>query len=179
MLSAETVRRVLDAAERLGYAPNHTARALSTGRHRNIALIVPDVANPYFPPLIRAVQREVDKADFCLFLGNTDEDPKQEDKLVGRFAGQVAGMILASSRLPEARIRAHAAVRPIVLINRDVAGIPRVLIDSGSGVEEAVAHLAALGHKIIAYVTGPSTSWSNRQRLQAVRRATERLNSST
>ncbi|HQZ11759.1 MAG TPA: LacI family DNA-binding transcriptional regulator [Devosia sp.] len=176
MLSAETVRRVLDAAERLGYAPNHTARALSTGRHRNIALIVPDVANPYFPPLIRAVQREVDKADFCLFLGNTDEDPKQEDKLVGRFAGQVAGMILASSRLPEARIRAHAAVRPIVLINRDVAGIPRVLIDSGSGVEEAVAHLAALGHKIIAYVTGPSTSWSNRQRLQAVRRATERLN---
>lgn len=175
MLSADTVQRVHAAAERLGYAPNHTARALSTGRHRNIALIVPDVANPYFPPLIRAVQRELDRLDYCLFLGNTDEDAKQEDKLVGRFAGQVAGMILASTRLPESRIRAHAAIRPVVLINRDVAGIPRVLIDSGTGVEEAVAHLAGLGHRKVAYVSGPSTSWSNRQRLNAVRRAADRL----
>jgi LacI family transcriptional regulator len=175
MLSAETVQRVLDAAQRLGYAPNHTARALSTGRHRNVALIVPDVANPYFPPLIRAVQREMDRLDFCLFLGNTDEDPKQEDKLVGRFAGQVAGMILASTRLPEARIRVHAAMRPVVLINRDIAGIPRVLIDSGTGVEEAVMHLGGLGHKVIAYVSGPATSWSNRQRLNAVRRAADKL----
>jgi len=175
MLSAETVQRVLDAAERLGYAPNHTARALSTGRHRNIALIVPDVANPYFPPLIRAVQRETDRLDYCLFLGNTDEDARQEDKLAGRFAGQVAGMILASTRLPEARIRAHAAARPLVLINRDVAGIPRVLIDSGTGVEEAVMHLGSLGHASLAYVSGPSTSWSNRQRRNAVRKAAERL----
>jgi LacI family transcriptional regulator len=175
MLSTETVRRVLDAAERLGYVPNHTARALSTGRHRNVALIVPDVANPFFPPLIRSVQREMDRLDFCLFLGNTDEDPRQEDKLVGRFAGQVAGMILASSRLPEDRIRAHAAVRPLVLVNRDVAGIPRVLIDSGSGVEEAVAHLAALGHRSIVYISGPPTSWSNRQRRNAVRKAAEKL----
>jgi LacI family transcriptional regulator len=175
MLSAETVQRVLDAAERIGYVPNHTARALSTGRHGNIALIVPDVANPFFPPLIRAVQREADQLDFCLFLGNTDEDPYQEDKLVGRFAGQVAGMILASSRLPEAQIRAHTSKRPLVLINRDVNGIPRVLIDSGSGVEEAVAHLAGLGHRGIVYISGPASSWSNRQRRNAVRKAAEKL----
>jgi LacI family transcriptional regulator len=175
MLSPETVQKVLAAAQQLGYVPNHTARALSTGRHGNIALIVPDVANPFFPPLIRSAQREMDRLDFCLFLGNSDEDPRQEDKLVGRLSGQVEGLILASSRLPEDRIRTHAAARPLVLINRDVEGIPRVLIDSGSGVREAVDHLAGLGHKIIAYVSGPPTSWSNKQRRAAVRKATDAL----
>jgi LacI family transcriptional regulator len=175
MLSPETVERIKAAAQALGYVPNHTARALSTGRHGNVALIVPDVANPFFPPLIRAAQIEADKSDFCVFLGNSDEDPKQEDKLLGRFAGQVEGLILASPRLPDERIRAHAALRPLVVINRDVAGIPRVLIDSGTGIGEAVAHLAELGHRKIAYVSGPATSWSNKQRRAAVRKATERL----
>ena len=175
MLSPETVERIMQAARDMGYVPNHTARALSTGRHGNIALIVPDVANPFFPPLIRAAQQELDRRDFCLFLGNSDEDPKQEDRLVGRLAGQVEGLILASSRLPDERVRAHAATRPLVLVNRDITGIPRVLIDSGSGVGEAVAHLARLGHHRIAYVSGPATSWSNRQRLDAVRQASERL----
>lgn len=175
MLSTETVQRIKAAAESLGYVPNHTARALSTGRHGNVALIVPDVANPFFPPLIRAAQMEADRSDFCVFLGNSDEDPKQEDKLLGRFSGQVEGLILASSRLSDERIRAHAALRPLVLINRDVAGIPRVLIDSGSGVGEAVAHLAELGHHRIAYVSGPAASWSNKQRRAAVRKAAERL----
>ena len=148
----------------------HTARALSTGRHGNIALIVPDIANPFFPPLIRAAQIEAERSDFCVFLGNTDENPKQEDKLLVRFASQVEGLVLVSSRLPEERIRAHAELRPLVLVNRDVEGIPRVLIDSASGVRDAVAHLAELGHKKIVYVSGPPTSWSNKQRRDAASR---------
>lgn len=155
MLSAETVRKIFAAAEQLVYVPNHTARALSTGRHGNLALIVPDVANPFFPPLIRAAQAEADRVDYCVFLGNSDENPQQEDKLIGRFAGQVEGFVLASSRLSDEKIIAHAARRPVVLINRDVEGIPRILIDSGTGVTEAVAHLAALGHKKLVYVGGP------------------------
>jgi len=175
MLSPQTVQRILQVADELGYVPNHTARALSTGRHGNVALIVPDVANPFFPPLIRAAQMEADRFDFCVFLGNSDEKAKQEDKLVGRFSGQVEGLILASSRLSDDHIRAHAALRPLVLINRDVEGIPRILIDSGSGVSEAVAHLAELGHKSLVYVSGPSSSWSNAQRRSAVRKSASAL----
>lgn len=170
MLSAATVARVVAVAEAIGYVPNQTARALSTGRHGNVALILPDVANPFFPPLIRAAQVEAEKHDFCVFLGNTDEKPEQEERLVGRFSAQVEGLILASSRLPDERIRAHAARRPIVLVNRDVEGIPRVLIDSGIGVAQAVDHLADLGHRRIAYVSGPKSSWSNTERRAAVRR---------
>jgi len=171
MLSEETVRKISAAAERLGYVPNRTARALSTGRHGNIALIVPDVANPFFPPLIRAAQSEADRSDYCVFLGNSDEMPKQEDKLIGRFGGQVEGFLLVSSRLTDEQIVEHAARRPVVLINRDVEGIPRVLIDSASGVTEAVEHLASLGHKKLVYVGGPRGSWSNKQRRAAVRRS--------
>jgi LacI family transcriptional regulator len=175
MLSAETVRRIHAIAAEIGYVPNHTARALSTGRHGNLALIVPDVANPFFPPLIRAAQMEADRSDFCIFLGNSDEDPRQEDRLVDRFLGQVEGVILVSSRLPDADIRAHATRLPVVLVNRDVPGVPRVLIDSALGVAEAVEHLASLGHRKIVYVSGPSNSWSNQQRRKAVRHAAGKL----
>lgn len=175
MLLPETVDRIKKAAEALGYVPNHTARALSTGRHGNIALIVPDIANPFFPPLIQAAQLEADRSDFCIFLGNTEESRKQEDKLVSRFAGQVEGLVLVSSRLTDERIRAHAGQLPLVLVNRDLDGIPRVLIDSTPGVQAAVAHLAGLGHRRIVYVSGPSTSWSNKQRRAAIRAATTRL----
>ncbi|CAH1653628.1 LacI family transcriptional regulator [Hyphomicrobiales bacterium] len=170
MLSEATVQRVKTIARDVGYVPNQVARALSTGRHGNLALIVPDVANPFFPPLIRAAQLRADEAGFCVFLGNSDELAAREDVLVGRFTSQVEGMILVSSRLDEERIRLYAARRPIVLVNRDVAGIPRVLIDSATGITAALAHLIDHGHRRIVYVSGPSASWSNQQRRLALRR---------
>src|SRR4051812_33728641 len=133
MLNEQTVRHVREVAERLGYVPNQVARALSTGRHGNIALIVSDVANPFNPPLIKAAQLRADKAGLCVFLGNSDEDPAREELLVGPFSGQVEGPVRASSRLDEARIRLHATRRPLVLINRDIEGITRVLIDTAPG----------------------------------------------
>jgi LacI family transcriptional regulator len=80
LLSRETVRHVRAVAKRLGYVPNQTARALSTGRHGNIALVVPDIANPFFPPLIRAVQTRADDAGLSVFLGDSDEDPDREGR---------------------------------------------------------------------------------------------------
>lgn len=175
MLKPETVKRIHEAAERLGYVPNHAARALSTGKHGNLALIVPDVANPFFPPMIRAAQIEAERFDFCVFLGNSDENPTQEDRLLGRLSGQVEGLVIASSRMSDGQIRTYAGSRPVVLINRDVAGIPRILIDSGAGVSEAVAHLAEHGHQKIVYVSGPPNSWSNKQRKSAVRSSAQKF----
>lgn len=175
MLSAETVAHVKAAADALGYAPNRVARALSTGRHGNVALIVPDVANPFFPPLIRAAEARADAAGLCVFLGDSDEDPAREDRLTGKMAAQVDGFILISSRLDQAAIRALRGRRPVVLVNRDVDGLDRVLIDSGTGTVEAVRHLHQLGHRRIAYVGGPPSSWSNQQRRTAVLATAEAL----
>ncbi len=168
MLNGETVARVLEVAGRLGYVPNQAARGLSTGRHGRIGLIVPDVTNPFFPPLIRAAQLHAEETDLCLFLGNSDEDAGREERLLARFAGQVEGLILVSSRLPDERIRAHAARQRVVLVNRDVEGLPRVLIDTAAGMAAAVSHLADLGHREVAWIGGPAASWSNAQRRDAV-----------
>lgn len=175
MLRAETVRHVREVAERLGYTPNLVARALSTGRHGNIALIVPHIANPFIPPLVRAAQQTADAAGRCMFLGDSDEDPAREDLLAAKFSLQVEGLLLASPRLAEEKIRRHARRRPIVLVNRDIAGMSRVLIESTRGVRAAVDHLAELGHRHLTYVGGPTASWSNRERRRAVRQSCERL----
>lgn len=174
-LTPETVKRVLAVANSLGYTPNPVAQALSTGRSRNIALIVPDVANPFFPPLIRAAQRKAEEHDYCLFLGDSDEDSNREQQLLDRFANQVEGIIIVSSRLPDAAIQSCASRVPVVLVNRDIERMPRVLIDSGEGVEAAVNHLFEHGHRRIAYVSGPAGSWSNEQRRLALRRSAQRL----
>jgi LacI family transcriptional regulator len=179
MLSEETVARVQRIATKLGYTPNLTAQALSTGRHTNIAIVVPDVANPFFPPLIRAAQAGADTAGYSVFLGDSDEDAAREYTLVQRLALQVSGFILASSRMPDEQIQELAERRPLVLINRDTPGLARVLIDTGAGIEAAVEHLFELGHQSVVYVSGPAASWSDQERRRALRKATRRRGMAT
>lgn len=175
VLRPETVSRVHAAARDLGYVPNPAAKALSTGRHGLLAVIVPDIANPFFPPLIGAVEGRADTAGLAVLLGNCAEDPARELLLMNKLALQVDGFVLAASRMSDEHIRAHAARRPVVLVNRDLPGLPRVLIDTAGGVAEAVEHLAALGHSHIAYLSGPARSWANSRRRKAFRRAADRL----
>jgi LacI family transcriptional regulator len=174
LLSEDTVKKIQKAAEKLGYFPNQAARALSTGRSGNLAIVVPDIANAFFPPLIRAAQLAADSRGMSLFLGDSNEDPEREFILLNRLAVQTEGSVLASSRMQDKQIKEIAAKHPLVLINRDVAGISRVLIDTSPGVEAAVAHLGQMKHQKIAYVGGPSVSWSEQQRRSAVKRAAAR-----
>jgi LacI family transcriptional regulator len=170
LLTSETIECVRAVATQLGYIPKQVAWALSTGRARNIALIVPDIANPFFPPLIRAAQARADEASCAVFLGDSDEAPEREDVLLTKIAAQVDGFILTSPRLDEQRIRTYATRRPLILINRDIEGLPRVLMDVDTGVTQAITHLTELGHRHIAYVSGPPASWANQQRQKAARR---------
>jgi len=174
MIGIETVKRVQIAATRLGYVPNLIARALITGRQGNIAIVVPDIANPFFPPLLRAAQASAEAAGLSVFLGNSDEDIVREQKLVDRLMMQVEGFVLASSRMPNQKIKHLALRQPVVLINRDIPGLARVLIDTAAGIDAAVAHLAKLQHKCLVYVSGPTASWSDQQRRLAMRRASNR-----
>ena len=175
LLSPETVDHVRAVAARLGYVGNQAARALSTGRFGNIAVVVPDIANPFFPPLVRSLQSAAETADLAVFLGDSDESAEREAKLIARLAPQVEGFVLASSRLSEELIRELAATRPVVLVNRDLEGIPRVLIDSSGGMTEAVMLLKKLGHQRIAYLAGPRDSWSDQQRREVLTSAASGL----
>lgn len=175
LVNRDTVEKVRAVAQRLGYAPNHVARALSTGKTGNVALIVPDITNPFFSALIRGAQAQAQKHGYAMFLGDSDETPELEDLVLTKLAAQVEGFVLVSSRLPDDGIFKHAARRPLVLVNRDVPCIPRVLIDTGSSYATAVEQLSALGHETVVYVAGPAVSWSNRQRERAVMTTAKRL----
>ncbi|GAA0626381.1 LacI family DNA-binding transcriptional regulator [Kribbella sandramycini] len=172
-LSAETVRRVRAVAAALGYEPRSRERALSGVRSQRLALLVADLSNPFFPPMIRAVEERAAAAGYSVLVGDTDEDAKREEALLSRFGPDVDGFVMASSRMPAEAILAQARKRAVVLVNRDLADVPRVLIDTTSGVTQAVDHLARLGHTRITYLSGPTRSWSNTQRREAVRRAGE------
>lgn len=169
-----TRQRILDAAAELGYSPNPAARSLRGGGTGTLGLIVPDIANPFFPPLLRQVQQTAEEAGLAVLLGDSDESADREARLAARLGPQVDGFVLASSRLPDGAVRRLAEGRPLVLVNRDVAGIPRVLVDSSGGMTEAVALLARLGHGRLAYLAGPRDSWSDQQRRATLAEAAPR-----
>ncbi|MHA6686228.1 LacI family DNA-binding transcriptional regulator [Mesorhizobium sp. A556] len=175
LLNRETVERVHSAAARLGYVPNHAARALSTGRVGNIALIVPDITNPFFAALMRGGQATARERGYATFIGDSDETPELEDMLLTKLSAQVEGFIIASSRLQTKQILEHARRRPCVLVNRDIPGMTRLLVDTGPSYAQALEHLVSLGHRSIAYVAGPAFSWSNSQRYGAVTKAATEL----
>lgn len=173
VLLPSTVSRVRQAAAQLGYVPDHSARALRTGTRGTIGLVVPDIANAFFPPLIRSVQAAAGTLGLATVIGDTDEDPAKEAPLIRKLARQTDGVILSSSRMADEEIRGLTEELPLVLVNREVEAMPCVLIDSGVGVREAVAHLAELGHDAVAYLAGPAASWSDRQRRTALRATAE------
>lgn len=165
VVNAATRARVQAAAEQLGYAPNKAARGLITGRTGNIGLVVPDLANPFFPSVVKGVQARARMHDVAVFLADTDEDVASEVSLVNALAKQVDGLILCSPRAGDEELAAIAAESNIVLVNRLVEGVPAVTFDNEGGMRQAIAHLVALGHRKIAWVGGPTSSWSGAHRI--------------
>ena len=166
-VAPETLAKVLDTARGMGYRPNLAARGLITGRTGVIGLVVPDIENPFFASVTKGVQARARAAGFAVVIADSDEDPSQEAGLVREMAGQVEGIVMCSPRSPDQVVQDLARESTIVLVNRQCGDIPAVLIDNLEGVRLALEHLRALGHRRIAYVGGPATSWSTRARWAA------------
>ncbi|MDG4791410.1 LacI family DNA-binding transcriptional regulator [Micromonospora sp. WMMD1102] len=163
LVNPETRNRVLACAENLGYRPNRAARALITGRTHNIGLIIADIANPFFPPLIKAAESQARQRDYHIFIADTNEDPAVEEDLVHALAKQVDGVLLCSPRMSNSLIEQLSREVPLVVINRQVTGLPAVVMDVGQGARLAVEHLTGLGHRDLALLGGPRGSWTNRE----------------
>ena len=179
MVRADTRERVLEAAAVLGYRPNRAARSLITGRLASVGLVVPDIANPFFPALIKGAQARARARDHTLLLVDTDEDPHTEAQVIRGMANQVDGVIAVSARMSDRTLAEVADLATLVLVNRRAAGIPAVLLDMADGMRQAVEHLHALGHTHCVYLNGPRASWSNRHRRTAFRATAKRLGMQT
>ncbi|MFL6053604.1 MAG: LacI family DNA-binding transcriptional regulator [Actinoallomurus sp.] len=171
LVKDETRQHVLQTAERLGYRPNRAARGLITGKTGNFGVIVPDLSNPFFPTVLKGVQARAREADYAVFLADCDENATEEMALVQAMAKQVDGVILCSSRMTPNQLERVVGTTSLVFINRQVRDNPAVLMGASGGMRQAIDHLAALGHRRVAYLNGPKTSWSNRERRRGLRQS--------
>jgi len=158
MVNATTRERVVAAAQELGYRPNPIARSLKTNRSFTVAVLVPDITNPLFPPMVRGIEDALGPAGFTALVANTENDEERaRTAFESMRARQVDGCIAATATRDEGVLAEAAAELSLVLINRRMAShaVPAVVADDRSGIRQAVEHLAALGHERIAHVAGP------------------------
>lgn len=159
-VNVETARRVKRAAEALGYHPNPIARGLKTARSTTVGVVIPDLTNPIFPPLVRGVQTAMEAAGYTALVVNTDGDPDRERGQVESLrARQVDGFIVATARRDHTLLTQLDEQKvPLVLVNRRVDGlaVPSVVGDDALGISLVVRHLVDLGHTRIAHLAGPS-----------------------
>jgi len=159
LVNPETAERVIRVAEQLGYRPNPIARGLKTNRSYTVGVLIPDLTNPLFPPIMRGIEDRLADAGYTLLIVNTDNDAERErihmDALRDR---QVDGFIAATARLDvELLSEVAAGGAPVVLVNRSLedGSLPAVTVDDRQGIRLAVDHVLALGHERIGHVAGP------------------------
>ncbi|MEE8445782.1 MAG: LacI family DNA-binding transcriptional regulator [Alphaproteobacteria bacterium] len=159
MVTPDVVRRVTDAATALGYRPNPIASSLRTNRTLTIGVVIPDLTNALFPPIIRGIEDTLAPAGYTAIIANTDNDAGRERLTVERMRERrVDGLILATARRRDGLIDdCRAENLPLVLINRTVdrTGVACIINDDTLGMRLVVDHMAALGHRDIAFVGGP------------------------
>jgi LacI family transcriptional regulator, galactose operon repressor len=159
LVKEETARRVLEAAEFLGYHPNPVARSLRTRRSHTVGVIIPDLTNPLFPPIVRGLEDRLAAAGYVALIGNTDGDGERERLVFEQMRARHAdGIVLATAHLSDPLLAEAARTGlPVVLVNRMAQdhSLPSVSVDNESGMRMAVAHLIAQGHRQIAHIAGP------------------------
>jgi LacI family transcriptional regulator len=173
-VSAPTTARIQAAADRLNFRINPAARALQTGRTHTLALVVADITNPVVFGIVRGAETAASAAGYTLVITESQESGDAEAEAIERLLPSVDGVVLATTRLSDDRIRDLAGHKPMVLINRAVPDLEGILPDVDSGVQELLSHLTGLGHRSIVYLAGPTASWISERRFERMLDATER-----
>ncbi|HEY0106541.1 MAG TPA: LacI family DNA-binding transcriptional regulator [Rhizomicrobium sp.] len=165
------IRDRVDAViAKLGYRPNALAQGMRRGATRTVGVIVRDISAPGLASFLRSVQEELLASGYFLLLANSGDRPAQEIALLQMFGDRkIDGLIMTvASETDRAALKARTRCGvPIVLLDREPrAGEDAVLVRHGDGMQQAVAYLAALGHKRIALITGRPDVYSARERLK-------------
>jgi LacI family transcriptional regulator len=179
LLNPQTLERVRETADGLGYRVNGMARALKTRRSLSVGMVVPDITNPFFPPAVRGAEDVLDRAGYSLLLSSTDNDPgKARRQVAAMLEGQVGGLLLAMALRDDPLVNElRADGTPIVLVNRtiDRGGVSAVVPDDFHGALEAVEHLYSLGHRRLAFVGGPLANSNGARRRSSFDQAVQQL----
>jgi len=173
VVSDTTVARVLAAAEELGYRPHLLARGLRTAKTMTVGIVVPDLENPLFPPLVRGAEAALSAEGYTLLIGNTDNELEHTEAIISTLVERrVDGLILATA---ERGSGLAAAVESegihVVLVNRESTdgSVSAIIGDDDVGIGMAIDHLVELGHSAIGHVAGPPALSTGFGRCEAFR----------
>jgi LacI family transcriptional regulator len=175
-ISAKTRALVLKIAKEKKYIRNSMARSLVTRKTNTIGLILPDITNPFFPELARGAEDKANEAGYMIMFANTDDSAEKETRYLNMLAEKmVDGIILTQSAHTEGNAKTLEALKlPLVLIDRDmdldnIKG--RVLVDNFKGAYEGVTYLIEKGYSKIAFITGPFSTTTSKDRLKGYEKA--------
>ena len=157
-VSEDARQRVMAAVKALNYQPNRNARNLRMNTTSKIGVIISDIQNPFFGSVVRGIEKVTIKDDYTIILGNSDEDPEREKKLITMLLEEgVAGIILVPTNADAETYRPLLnSSTPFIVIDRQLPfpHLDMVLVNGAAGAELAVDHLVSLGHSKIGYVGG-------------------------
>lgn len=169
-----TRARVQDAIDLLGYQPSAIARALVSGRTRLIALLVSDIANPFYPQLARSVEQEAKRSGYTVVICNTDDRASETRRYLERLLQQgLDGVIHASAAHDEDVVRELMPDRRRVVFTNRAPVDPQasyVVSDNAGGAEELTRYLLESGHRRIGFIAGPSFAKNAAARIEGFRR---------
>ncbi|WP_174614606.1 LacI family DNA-binding transcriptional regulator [Virgibacillus ihumii] len=165
-VNKETETRVKEAIKQLNYLPNDVARSLFKGKSKIIALFVPDITNPFFPELARAVEDYSNYRNYNFVLCNTDNDSEKEIVYLNALQQKsVDGFIIVSSSITEDDLKRIKV--PVVALDRIISSnVSSVTVNNREGAGKAVQYLKSIGCERIAHIAGPENISSARERFQ-------------
>ena len=178
LLSAEVVAKIRETANAMGYRPNRIAAGLRTRRTMTVGVMIPDITNTLFPPIVRGMEAALEPAGYASILVNTDNDPDREARLFDVLLQRgVDGIIDAAVTHMDPHLERISREVPIVTANRMVegSGIPSVINDDAGGIRMMLQKLHAAGHRNIGHIAGPEDLSTGIQRREAFQAAANGL----
>jgi DNA-binding LacI/PurR family transcriptional regulator len=176
-VNPKMAKRVWEAIEKLDYFPNTQARALVSGRSRLLGLIVSEITNPFFPELIQGFEDIAVEHGYEILISSTNNDPRRMSLCIRRMLERRAEGVAVMTFGVEKPLLEQLAERKVPLVFVDVGperpGISLLRVDYRHGIQQGVEHLTALGHRDIAFISGPRRLHSAQSRLVAFTKSLE------
>jgi len=177
-ISAPTRERIFKLVDEYNYVPNRIASSLVTKKTKTLGLIIPNIANPFFPEIARGAEDLANEKGYNLILCNTDDRLEKEESYIDMLEEKmVDGIIFTASSQRNDKLERLGRVRvPVITVDREVEGLAtqgKIVVDNIQGAYEAGTYLVDAGYKKIIHITGPLTSKPARDRLKGLKDALE------